>query len=210
MIVVAADDIYGPFAPGESPFRTKGTGYLGLFDSFDRRVPGGKKAVFARLADPRVAAFFAQRFLASSTYDLLPLLDASMTAAKITNVPWREFVRGGARIQAERDLDGVYKVLLRVASARLVVERLPRILVQYFNFGAVEGRFSGEKRFEARIRGVPRPVAPWLTAIGEGFVPVVMQAAGAASSVVLVHPFEHDGEAHGMETTSARFSVSWT
>jgi hypothetical protein len=203
-------EIYGPFEPGESPFRTKGTSYLGLVASFDRRVPGGSKAVFARLEDPRVAAFFGQKFLAGSSYDILPLLEASMTAAKVANVPWREFVRGGARFQAERDLNGVYRVLLRVASARLVVERLPRILVQYFNFCEVDGRFSGEKRYEARLRGVPRPVAPWLSWIGEGFVPVLMEAAGAPNAAVLVHPFEPEGEVRGMPTSTTRFSISWT
>lgn len=204
-----AHEIYGPFAPGESPFRTKGTAYLGLLASFDRRVPGGSKAVLERLTDPRVAAFFGRRFLASSMYDVLPLLEASMLAAKIAGVPWREFVRGGARFQAERDLSGVYRMLLRVASPTLVVERLARILVQYFDFGEVEGEFTGMTRFEARVRGVPRPVAPWLTAIGEGFIPVVMKAAGAQKTSVLVHPFEPSGHVRGMEVASARFRVTW-
>jgi hypothetical protein len=204
-----AHEIYGPFVPGESPFRTKGTAYLGLLASFDRRVPGGSKAVLARLENPDTITFFSQRFLASSTYDILPLLEASQLAAKVAGTPWREFVRGGARFQAERDLNGVYKVLLRVASVRLVVERIPRILGQYFNFGEVDGSFVGEKRYEARVRGVPRSVGVWLSAIGEGFVPVLMEAAGAKEVAVLIHPFATDGRVQGMETLTTRFSVSW-
>ena len=206
---MAPHPLYGPFRPGESPFRIKGTAYQGLFASFDQRVPGGSKGVLARLEDPTVARFFEQPFLAGSTYDLLPLLEASQLAARVAGVPWREFVKGGARLQAERDLRGIYRMLLKLASPRMLVERLPRLLVQYFTFGSVEGRFSGETRFEGAARGIPAPVAPWLAAICEGFVPTVMAAAGAPDSAVLIHPFEEDGEEQGMALLTTRFSVSW-
>jgi hypothetical protein len=202
-------ELYGPFTPGTSPFRTKGTAYQGLCASFDRRVPGGSTAVFSRLEDPVVGRFFDQQFLAGSTYDILPLLEASMLAAKVASQPWREFVRGGAAFQAERDLNGVYKVLLKLASPRLVVERLPRVLVQYFNFGRVSGSFSGKTRYEASAHGIPKPVAPWLAAVGEGFIPKVMTAAGAKEVAVLAHPFERDGTEQGMDILSTRFSVTW-
>jgi hypothetical protein len=202
-------EIYGPFEPGQSPFRAKGTTYLALYASFDKRVPGGSEAVFSRIEDARVIAFFEQRFLASSTYDILPMLEASKLAAKIAGAPWREFVRGGAKFTAERDLNGVYRVLLKLASPRMVVERLPRILVQYFTFGHVEGHFSGPTRYEAIARGIPKPVAPWLTHAAEGFVPTVMGAAGAKDAAVIVHPFDVEDHVQGMEMHTTRFSVSW-
>lgn len=201
--------IFGDFAPGTSPFRAKGTVYQGLFASFDRRVPGGSRAVLERIEDRDVLAFFDQRFLAGSTYDVLPLLEASQVSSRVAGIPWREFVRGGARFQAERDLNGVYKVLLRLAAPRIVVERLPRVLIQYFNFGKVSGSFSGPTRYEAAAHAIPRPVAPWLGAVAEGFIPHVMTAAGAKEVAVIVHPFTSDGEAHGMELLAARFSVTW-
>jgi hypothetical protein len=183
--------------------------YQGLFASFDRRVPGGSRAVLERIEDRDVLEFFDQPFLAGSTYDVLPLLEASQVSARVAGVPWREFVRGGAKLQAERDLNGVYRVLLRLASAKMVVERLPRVLIQYFNFGRVRGSFSAETRYDATVHAIPKPVAPWLSAGAEGFIPHVMSAAGAKDVTVIVHPFATDGEAHGMELLAARFSVTW-
>jgi hypothetical protein len=204
-------DLYGPFVPGASPFRAKGTAYRGLIASLDSRVPGGSAAVFERLKDPDTKAFFAQTFLAGSTYDVLPLLEASMLAAKVAGQAWFPFVRGGAKFQADRDLNGVYKVMLRLASPRLVVERLPRVLVQYFNFGSVAGEFSAasKTRYEASAHGIPKPVAPWLATIAEGFIPVVMSAAGAMKTSVLVHPFERESSVQGMDVCTARFSITW-
>ena len=202
-------EVYGPFVPGESPFKVKGVAYQGLVASFDGRVPGGYAGVLEKIADPEAHAFLAQRFLAGSTYDILPLLEASMTAARVAGIPWREFVRGGARRQAERDLNGVYRMFLRLASAGMVVERLPRILVQYLTFGQLEGEQIGPTRYEAKIAGIPKVVSPWLDCVGEGFVPFVMSAAGAKSARFVIHPNEPGGDVRGMELVNARFAIVW-
>ncbi len=203
-------EIYGPFAFGQSPYRVKGLAYLGLRDSFDKRVPGGMRGVVARIGRTEVEAFFEQHFLPSSTYDILPLIEASQTAARICGVPWREFVRVGSRLQAERDLNGVYRAFLRLATPKLVVDRIPRILMQYMTFGAVEGQMTAPRRFEGVSRGLPRPVAPWMLAIAEGFVPILLETAGAKDAALLSHPpTVEEGSGAGLEHLTTRFSVSW-
>lgn len=202
-------ELYGPFVPGEGPFRVKGVAYQGLIASFDARVPGKAAGVFAKLEDPDARRFFEQPFLAGSTYDIFPLLDASQLAARVVDQSWREFVRGGARLQAERDLKGVYRLFLKLATPSLVVERLPRILVQYFAFGSLSGELVSKTRYEARVRGVPKQVATWLGSVGEGFVPVVMSTTGAAEPRFVIHPSEPDGSAHGIDLVSARFAIVW-
>jgi hypothetical protein len=185
--------------------------YQGLLESFDARVPGGAKEAIALLS-PETAAFFDQPFLAGSMYDILPLLDLSRQGALLCQVSWREFVREGARRQAERDTSGVYRFMLRLASPKLVVERLPRVMVQYFDFGEVSGEHDpeGRTRFDASVRGLPEPVAPWLSAVGEGFIPVVMRRAGARDVSVLVHPPRPCGLQAGVRLLEARFAVKWT
>lgn len=199
---------YGPFEPGKSPFRTKGNVYQNVVASYDERVPGGYAGVIADL-DPDVRRFFEQRFEATATYDLFPILDIGQAAARRMGVEWLDFVRSGARIQAERDLKGIYRLFLKVASPRIIASRLPRIIIQYFTFGSVSGAFASDKTYDASVNGIPRPFVPWIGACAEGFIPTAMAAAGAKETAVVLLPFAHEGEEQGMELCSAKFSVTW-
>lgn len=198
-----------PFAPGESPFRTKGNVYRSLFDSADARVPGGRQAVLDRIDDAQLAAFFAQSFLAASSYDVLPIVPFGMIAARLCGVSYPEFVRGGAAFTARRDMNGVYRVLLKLASPDAVVKRLPRILLQYFNFGEIEGRFVGARVYEAVARGIPQPLIVWTLNIAYGFVPVLMEAAGAREIDLQIGAREPEGEQQGVMLVRSSFVVSW-
>ena len=202
--------MYGPFAVGASPFRTKGNVYRALLEAFDVQVPGGASAVLSRLEGPEVKAFFEQQFLVGSMYDILPLLEASMMSARVANQGWREFVRGGGRFQAERDLNGIYKMMLKLATPRQVVERLPRMLIRYFDFGRVEGAASQRTRYEAAVHDIPKPVWPWLSAVAEGFIPFVMSNAGAKDATVIMHPPTPTGVRAGMGLLTGLFSVTWS
>jgi len=198
-----------PFAPGESPFRTKGNVYKSLFDSADARVPGGTEAVLERIGDPQLAKFFAQSFLAASSYDVLPIVPFGMTAARLMGLTYSEFVRGGAAFTARRDMNGVYRMLLKLASPDAVVKRLPRILLQYFNFGRIEGRLVGERTYEAVARGIPQPLMVWVLNIAHGFVPEVMETAGARAVDLQVGAWESEGVEHGMTMVRSPFVVTW-
>src|SRR5690606_38162592 len=59
-----------PFAPGEAPFRVKGTAHRGHLEYVAQHVPGGVAAMCEAFEDPRQRAFFAQPFLAASLYDV--------------------------------------------------------------------------------------------------------------------------------------------
>ncbi len=196
-------------APGESPFRTKGNVYRALLESADARVPGGRDAVLARIDDPALAKFFAQPFLAASTYDVLPLVPFGMLGAKIAGVAYPEFVRGGAAFTAKRDMRGIYKVLLKLASPSAVVQRLPRILIQYFDFGKIEGRFTSERAYEATATGIPQPLVVWLMNVAYGFIPVVLESAGARDVAVVIKPSEPEREVQGIPLVRSAFVVTW-
>ncbi len=198
------------FAPGESPFRTKGNVYRALLESADARVPGGRDAVLARVDDPALAKFFAQPFLAASNYDILPLVPFGMIGAKLLGVGYPEFVRGGAAFTAKRDMRGIYKVLLKLASPSAVVKRLPRILVQYLDFGKIEGRFTSDRAYEATASGIPRPLVVWLMNVAHGFVPVVMEGAGARSVDIQIRLGEQEGEERGVALMRPSFLVTWS
>lgn len=200
----------GPFDPGQSPYRVKGTTYRGLLDRFDRDLPGGFQSVLDRIVDQRILEFFRQPFLPSSMYDIYPLLDAGAGGARIAGKAYRTFVREGAAYQADRDMSGVYRVLLRLASPRLVIDRVPRIFMQYVDFGSMNGSLTGETRFEGAVRGMPQAVCPWIQGVLEGFVPVVLQRAGAREASVIIRPFEHERTDNGVPLMAAQVNFSWT
>ncbi len=197
------------FPPGASPFRAKGNVYRALLESADKRVPGGREAVLALIDDPVLRAFYLQPFLAASSYDIFPLIPFGVAGAKILGVPYGEFVRGGAEFTALRDMNGIYRVLLKLASPEMVIARIPRILAQYFDFGSVEGQFRGERSYEATARGLPKPIAFWLTNIAHGFIPVVLEKAGARRVDMRVrNPTETHVE-HGVQLVDVSFDVRW-
>jgi hypothetical protein len=197
------------FAPGESPFRAKGNVYRGVLESADERVPGGRSAVFARLDDPKLQEFFRQTFLAASTYDILPLVAFGEAGAQLTGVTHAEFVRVGAAFTARRDMRGIYKVLLKLASPSAVVQRLPRVLSQYFDFGKIEGRITDERTYEGKTYGIPRPLVSWIMNVTHGFVPVVMASAGARDVTIEIGLVEVEREQQGVDLMKGSFVVRW-
>jgi hypothetical protein len=203
---VVVDTVY---PPGSSPFKTKGNVYRALFESADARVPGGRAAVLARIEDPALLAFYNQSFLAASTYDILPIVPFGVAGAKIVDLPYGEFVRGGAEFTARRDMHGIYRVLLRLASPERVAARLPRILSQYFAFGRIDGHFPRPKTYEATASGLPRPLALWLTSVAHGFVPVVIEKAGGRDVSLRIKPFTNPTVEQGVTLVTASFEVTW-
>lgn len=199
-----------PFAPGDGPFRTKGNVYRALLESADRRVPGNHRAVLASLTDPKLVRFFSQPFLAGASYDVLPLVPFGVVGARLVNMPYPEFVRGGAAFAAERDMRGIYKFLLRFTSPTAMVQRMPKILLQYFNFGRVEGRFLSERVYEAVVSDIPQPVNLWLMNVAHGFMPIVMKAAGARDVRLVVGPATVDGRRHGIDLLRATLTLEWS
>jgi hypothetical protein len=198
------------FAPGESPFRAKGNVYLGLFESTNSRCPGGVSAVLERIESDALVAFYKQPFVAAVWYDLLPLLPFSVQAARLAGKPHLPYVKEGARFQARRDMSGVYRFFLKLATARMLVERLPRVFSQYFNFGRSIGHKLEGNRAEIHGRQIPDLLAPWMLAVTEGFVPEVLAAHGAKDIVARLDPFQPDGEVHGVAAVRSRLVLTWS
>jgi hypothetical protein len=197
------------FQPGESPFLAKGTIYQGLIASADAQCPGGFDAVLGALEDDALRAFLEQKFLAASWYDLLPLVSAARTSAALVRAPFTRYVREGARMHAERDINGVHRFFLKAVPPALVADRLPRVMMLYFNFGQTEGRATGEKARVMVGRRIPEPIAEWLTAAVEGFVRAAMQLAGARSIVARLEPPKPDGATSGVPLVSSRMHLAW-
>jgi hypothetical protein len=205
-----ADETHA-FPPGESPFRTKGSIYLGSQMFAEERVPGGWAAVVEQVGhDPALVRFARQRFLAASWYDALPLIELARAGARAARLPYPAFARQRTEWQAERDSSGLYRVLLRLTSPDVIIDRIGRMSVQRFDFGTSQVEVVGEKRVRAVRSGVPRPFAPWQVAMSEPYTAHLMRLAGARDpSFLAAASLEIDGVAHGVPTVRVVFEGRW-
>lgn len=200
------------FAPGSSPFHAKGLVYGGAREFWERTVPGGCSAVRSAIAatgDAQLAGFLDQPFVASGLYDILPIIPLSAMAARLRGVPHAQHVRENAAWMAERDLRGVYRIILAVTSIEMVASRLGGLSMKYFDFGRAETSRVGDRVLESRRSGIPAQIAPWFIFAADGFVPVALKLAGAKSVRLRYSQPTPDGLLHGIPGVQIRFEIHW-
>jgi len=166
-----------------APFRAKGLVYQGALAFYDRTVAGGSSAVLEALLKMQPAAglaeFFAQPFVAGVWYDLMPILPLSEAAAHVAGMALQRLVRDNAAWLARRDLNGVYKAIISLASPEMVAKRLPALSLRYFDFGGNVEVATTAKSLSAVRTGIPNQLGDWFMHCTEGFVPVALALAGA-------------------------------
>ncbi|MCC6557167.1 MAG: hypothetical protein IT372_29795 [Polyangiaceae bacterium] len=199
-----------PVPPGTSPFHVRGSTYVGVRSYIDARVPGGLSAVLPHLPDEAHRAFSSQVFLPVSMYDALPLRALTEATALAEGLPYAQSVRGRARIVAQRDITGLYKLFFKAVSPARAAERLQRAALRYFDFGGVEILEKAARRSVVVHGGVPRFLVPWYVPMLEGYTAVVLEVAGGRSPAVRTEPPLRDGERAGIETVSLRIELAWT
>ena len=197
-----------PVEPGKSPFHIRGTGYLGHMAWVDSSFPGGR-AKFMALLSPPMRAFFSQTFLAISMHDFLPLAAAGQVCARALNMKFVDFIEMRGRHQAQLDIGGVYRVLLKLTSARLIAGKLPGIMAKYFDFGATR-LVSDEPlcvRFE--VDSVPTILVDWFFGCYTGYVEVIVGAAGGHIPT-LDFATQPAPDLHGLSACKIIGSVRWS
>jgi hypothetical protein len=198
-----------PFPPGEAPFRVKGTAYRGHLEYVEDEVRGGVEAMLDELGDEEMRRFFGQPFLAASLYDVFPLALAGAACGRLTNRSYLDFVRIRAEAQAARDVSGVYRVLLALASPDAVATRLPKLVGQYFDFGETEIVEKGSGVMVATFTGMPAPLAPWYATVSEAYLRVVLARAGASNPRTELTEVEPSGARAGVDLVDLLMTTHW-
>jgi hypothetical protein len=173
----------------------------------DENFPGGREAFFAALSPP-MAAFFRQTFLAIANVDFLPLVAAGYVCARVLNTSLDAFVEMRARHQALLDVGGVYRLLLKVSSARMVAARLPKIMSKYFDFGDVLLVREQALQVDFTVERLPQLVVPWFVACYRGYIEVALGVAGAKLPVLETR-VEAQPEHRGFPTARLIARVTW-
>ncbi len=198
-----------PFRPGQSPFRIKGVAYRGHLDYVAEHLPGGVAEMLRGFKDPELVRFFEQKFLPSSFYDILPLVVAGYVCARQARKGFSEFVRIRSRYQAERDIGGIYRLLIKLVSPMHVVERLAALQAQYVDFAAASVEVLEPKRVVLVRPRLPLMLAGWMGTVLETYVDVLLTRAGGKNVLARSRPLEPDGELHGVAAVKWLCDVSW-
>lgn len=201
---------FSPFPIGESPFRVKGVLYQGTQAYFAKRVKGGMEALLAAIEDPPLRAFIGQRFLAASYYDVLPVYPLIHVEARVCSQPLPVYLRQRGEWQAEQDISGVYKVMLKLASPEAVAARLPRLVTQILNFGSVQQVESSVGVRSFTLAGMPGVLVAWYMNGLTVYAQHALRLAGARTCQVTMRPAEADGQQHGVDVVRLRFDIQWT
>jgi hypothetical protein len=198
-----------PFAPGKSPFHVKGVVYRNFVEYIDKAVAGGLGAFVAALDDPALRAFAEQPFLSGSFYDALPTVPLCEAAARLLHRPFAQLVREFSAYSAEHDTKGIYRLLLKLVSPEMVMERTPAAAKQYFDFVLATAQKNGPKSFTTTVRGVPRFVAPFYMTVTEAFLSQALTLAGAKEPRHAWQAPLLDGERDGVQLVKLRREVNW-
>jgi hypothetical protein len=197
-----------PLPPGESPFHIRGTGYLGHLAWVDQHFPGGRGA-FLQLLSPPMRNFFSQTFLAIGMHDFLPLASAGQVCARALGMKFVDFIEMRGRHQATLDVGGVYRILLKMTSARMIASKLPGIMAKYFDFGATRALSAEPLSVKFEVDSIPEMLVDWFFGCYTGYVEVVVGAAGGHLPTLDFHPTETD-ELHGFPACRIVGTVRWS
>lgn len=206
-----------PFVPpahrqkiGESPFRIRGSAYAGYIHRIEREVPGGLPTILAKLDNKDVVEFLRDTiFLASSTYDIEPLMHLGRTLSQMTGTPLDKLVRDGSRRAAEADVVGTYKAQMRSASTEEMATRLPRMFERYFDPCRAETTQIQPSSVEMRFSGLPASAIGFYIWPNEGFITGALEAVGARDVRFTWATPISDGEIDGVPLQSITCRASW-
>jgi hypothetical protein len=198
-----------PVAAGKSPFRVKGNAYRGYFDFCAERVPGGLEALLARIPDADLVSYLRGSFLSASWYDVLPLVALGEVAAEALGQSASEFMAAQARAQAERDINGIYRLLLKMATPEMIMTRLPKVAAQYFDFVTAEVEKLGAGHWKSTGSGILEFAIDSYRATTEAFLRRALETAGAKKLQHRWHPPVSQGERAGLAVVRVTREMSW-
>jgi hypothetical protein len=192
----------------DSVFHASGLVYAAAKAFYGFRVPGGADA-FAASMPPGLLAFWSQNFIAASRYDILPILDLSAHAARLCRISHMAMVTESSRWTAKRDVNGVYRLLLRVMSPSMTAVRLPKAAGRYFDFGKATAHMTAPHACRCTQSGLPAPLVDWFVAATTGFCDVALCIAGAHDVTVREVTRIPEGSRGSMPTVTLAMHLSW-
>jgi hypothetical protein len=145
----------------ESPYRVRGSLYLGTRSYFEANVPGGYAALLAALRPP-LRAFMEQNFRPREFYEVMVAPELIDVEAKVCGLSILRYLDRRTHWQAQRDLSGLATLVLRLSPPSFFVSRMAAVMTDTFNFGSPAVHMVGHHHLRVQIDGVPQRLCAWL------------------------------------------------
>jgi hypothetical protein len=178
-------------------------------DFVARNVPGGIKCHNEAFGDPRLATFFEQSFLASTWYDVYPLVRAGSVCADLLGLTLPQLLRARGKDQVARDLTGVYGFLARFASQRLVARGVVDAVERYFEFAVARSEQVNATHVRTYISGVPEELAEWMAALAQSYSEATFEHVGAHDVRVRVQRLPCNDRKNGVPLAEIVVDIRW-
>ena len=189
-------------------FHVKGNVYLGTQAFFAAKVPGGLAALHASIDDPSLLAFIQQKFLPCAWYDVLPAVPLIRAEAQAMGLTVRRYLLARSGYQASQDLAGVYRIILKIASASQIGLRLPQLFTQVFDFGKSDSSLAAPGHVEAHVRDFPLVLFEWFSTSLEVYASEALRLTGARECVVTTRKVE-SATRSAVPLASLRLDLRW-
>lgn len=195
-----------------SHFLAKGTLYSGTRSYFDSEVPGKYQALLEalKLKNPDLHVFMSQKFLDSVMYDVMWVPALVPIEAKVAGKTVANYLLHRTKWQAQRDLEGTYKALLKCASPDLAIKLVPRVMIQMFNFGHPETIDVMPKGYKVILfKGIPNVLLGWLENAFHVYAKLVIEIAGGVLTDFFIDPPISEGVKDGVPISTLTVNISY-
>lgn len=194
----------------QTPFKLKGNVYHGTIEFFEASCPGGYRQLVDSVGDPALAEFLRQIFVSSAWYEATLLPRLVEAEAKVLGLEPLVYLERRSRWQAERDISGVYRMLLRLTSPELVAARLPRAMMQMVNFGKAAIAEAGPKRYRGQVTGFPEALKEWFGTAVRVYAETALSLAGASNPSFRVTSVTPEPSHLGHAMCTMHIEMSWS
>lgn len=197
-----------PVSPGLSPFHVRGRYYQRLLMRA-RKLPGGTEALLAEVRDSSVRRFLQQSFSWNGWYDALPTMPTYAAMARLAGRDFEPLVTEGARTAARELVPRFFRFVVQLASPETMAARAVAIIVHATDFVQVSFDRIGSGYATATGAGIPRYIAPNLSALVVGWFRGMLElnrmtdVQGRILSVFPAPP------RNGFEIVTIRFEFVW-
>jgi len=183
---------------------------MGTKAFFAAKVPGGLDELYRVIDEPELRAFIQQKFLPCAWYDVLPAVPLIKAEAKAMRHTVRRYLQLRSGYQAEQDLSGVYRFLLKLASTEGVALRLPQLFTQIFDFGSSEATVVEPGHVTASVKNFPAVLYDWFASSLEVYAATALRLTNARDCTVVARRIDSArGAATATLLASMQLDVRW-
>jgi hypothetical protein len=187
----------------------KGNVYAATKVFFETKVEGGLEALYAAIDDPALVTFIQQKFLPVAWYDVLPAVPLIRAEAKVIGLTTKRYLQLRSAYQAQRDLGGIYRTVLKLATIETIALKLPQLFTQVFDFGSADARLLRPGHVQAFVLDFPPPLYEWFATALEVYAQQVMRLAGAREAVTTSRRVETVDDVGEEKLASLQLDLYW-